>query len=151
MACCETKIEMNDILFQNYWDKMYPLLSNLICDAGTYEAFGNSDGSMESYDMMNDLWYMFFYGQIAYQEMQLRLKNLYTTEQNACVNKLPTINGIWNDFGFECKVEYFKCKHGIDMKEILHSVFGIGTGIGKGIDYMRIENNDNCIPPFKIV
>lgn len=30
------------------------------------------------------------------------------------------------------------------------SVFGIGTVIAKGIDYMRIENTDNCVPPFKI-
>lgn len=151
MACCEPKIEMNDILFRDYWDKVYPLLSNYICDAHNYEAFGNADGTLESYDMMNDLWYMFFYGQVAYQEMQLRLKNLYSTSQLACPDKTPTMKDIFDEFGFECKIEYFKCKHNIDMKAILQSVFGIGTSIGKGIDYMRIENNDNCIPSFKIV
>lgn len=150
MACCGIEIQMNDILFRDYWDKVYPLLSNYICDAYNYEAFGNADGALESYDMMNDLWYMFFYGKVAYDEMQLRLKNLYSTS-TACPNKLPTMNDIWDEFAFECKVDYFRCKHNIDMQDILRSVFGLGTSIGKGIDYMRIENNDNCIPSFKIV
>ena len=58
---------------------------------------------------------------------------------------------IWTEFNLDCIVDYFKCKHKMDFKYILQSVFGISTSIGKGIDYMRIENNDDCIPPFKIV
>ena len=66
---------MNDVLFQTYWDKIYPMLSDLMCNAENYEVFGNQDGATESYDMMNDLWYMFVYGQIAFYEQQLKLKN----------------------------------------------------------------------------
>jgi hypothetical protein len=150
MACCE-EITMNDVLFQNYWDKIYPMLSDLMCNAENYEVFGNQDGATESYDMMNDLWYMFVYGQIAFYEQQLKLKNIYPETATDCPDKLPTMKEIWDQFGFECMTEYFKCNHGIDMKGILSSVFGLGTSIGKGIDYMRIENNDDCIPPFKIV
>jgi len=151
MACCEEKIEMNDILFRDYWDKVYSHLSDLMCDADNFEVFGNQNGATESYDMMNDIWYMFMYGQVAWYEQQLRLKNLYPTAPDECVNPLPVMQDIWNEFGFDCKVDYFRCKHKLDLEDILRSVFGLGTSIGKGIDYMRIENNDDCIPPFKIV
>jgi hypothetical protein len=151
MACCEEKIEMNDILFRDYWDRVYSHLSDLMCDAENFECFGNQDGATESYDMMNDIWYMFVYGQLAYQEQVLRTKNLYPESTDDCVDSTATKKEIWEEFGFDCKVEYFKCKHKIDLKEILSGVFGLGTSMGKGIDYMRIENNDDCIPTFKIV
>ena len=151
MACCEEKIEMNDILFRDYWDRVYSHLSDLMCNADNYEVFGNQDGATESYDMMNDIWYMFMYGQVAYQEQQLRIKNLYPSTSDECIDTLAVRREIWDEFGFDCKVEYFKCKHKLDLVEILQGAFGLGTNMGKGIDYMRIENNDDCIPPFKIV
>ena len=151
MACCENKYGMNDILFRDYWDRVYSTLSDLMCDAENYEVFGKAEGALESYDMMNDIWYMFMYGQVAWYEQQLRFKNLYPISPDDCPDKLSVMQAIWEEFEFDCKVEYFRCKHGIDMEDILRRVFGLGTSMGKGIDYMRIENDDDCIPPFKIV
>lgn len=142
---------MNDILFRDYWDRVYPLLSDLMCNAENFECFGNQDGATESYDTMNDILYMFVYGQLAYQEQTFRIKNLYPSSVGECIDSSSVKNEIWEEFGFDCKIEYFKCKLKIDLKDILAGVFGLGTNIGKGIDYMRIENDDDCIPPFKIV
>jgi len=150
MACCEDKLTMNDILFRDYWDKVYPYLSDRICDVHNFELFGNTEGSLEQYDLMNEIYYMFLYGFIAYNDQELMFKNLYPTAPGICLDKLSVMKEIWNKYSFDCKVDYFKCKHKLDLRDILMSVFGIGTSIGKGIDYMRIENTDNCVPTFKI-
>src|SRR5687768_8207130 len=104
MACCEDKITMNDILFRDYWDMVYPYLSDRICDAYNFESFGKSKETEEQYDMMNDIYYMFLYGLVAYNEQQLLFKNLYPTAPDTCVNKLPVMQQIWDHFEFDCKV-----------------------------------------------
>lgn len=153
MACCEEKINKNDVFFQGFFDNFYPHLSDLMCDAHNFEVFGNGAGALDSYDMMNDAWYLFMYAQVIEYEQRLRIKNLYPASMAAedCVNPLPIMQDIWKEFNLDCILDYFKCKHKMDIEYFLRSVFGIGTSIGKGIDYMRIENNDDCIPPFKIV
>ena len=142
---------MYDILFRDFFDAVYPYISDRICDAHNFDCFGNAKGAEEQYDMANDMYYMYTYALVAYNEQQLLFKNLYPTSPDDCPDKVGVMNKIWDHFNFECKVDYFKCKHGMDLSEILRRVFGIGTHIGKGIDFMRIENNDDCIPPFKIV
>ena len=142
---------MNDILFRDWWDKMYPYLSDRICDVHNFEIFGNSEGALDQYDMMNDIYNMFLYGYIAYVDQQLLIKNLYPVSPSDCPDKISVMKKIWEKYKFDCKVDYFKCRHGINLDDVLMRVFGIGTEMGKGIDYMRIENNDNCVPPFKIV
>lgn len=141
---------MNDILFRDYWDRVYPYLSDRICDVHSFEVFGNAKGALEQYDLMNEIYYMYLYAYIAYYEQQMEFKKLYPTAPGVCPDKLIVMREIWDRFGFECKADYFRCKHGIDLHDLLMRVFGLGTDIGKGIDYMRIENNDDCVPPFKI-
>lgn len=140
---------MNDILFRDFWDKMFPILSDRICDVHNFEIFGNASGALEQYDLMNDIFYMFLFGYIASYEQDQLLKKQYPAAPGQCPDKLSTMREIWDKFGLDCKAEYFRCKHNINLYELM-SVFGLGSDMGKGIDYMRIENNDNCIPPFKI-
>lgn len=150
MARCDEKIVVNDILFRDYWDRVYSYLSDRMCDAHNFEIFGNQAGSTEQYDMMNDIFYMYLYGYIAYYEQQQLFKKQFPEAPGQCPDKISVMRDIWDKFGFECKADYFRCKHHIDLHDLLMRVFGLGTDMGKGIDYMRIENTDDCIPPFKI-
>ena len=135
MACCEEEVNRNDIFFRDYFDAVYPHLSDLMCDAHNFEVFGNGSGALDSYDMMNDVWYLFMYAQVIEYEQQLRIKNLYPVSSAVedCVNPLPIMKEIWTEFNLDCIVDYFKCKHKMDFKYILQSVFGINAEEAKNI------------------
>lgn len=141
---------MNDILFRDYWDKVQEKISDLLCDAENFEAFGNAGGSLDSFDRMNEFWYLFNYAHLAWYEQELRIKNLYPTSPTDCPDTLSVRREIWDEFNFGCIRDYFLCRHKIDILDLLKP-FKIMTDMGEGIDFMRIENNDNCVPPFKIV
>lgn len=150
MACCDEIITNNDILFRDYWDRVYSYLSDRMCDAHNFEIFGNAPESLEQYDLMNDILYMFILAQLAYNEQQQLFKQQYPSVPGMCPDKISVMREIWDKYGFECKADYFRCRHHLDLHDLLMRVFGLGTDMGKGIDYMRIENTDDCIPPFKI-
>jgi len=149
MACC-VNITEQDTVFANYYENVYDHISNLICNAENQETYGKD--TTHTYDMMNDVYYMFTYGWLAKQSQDKKIKaaSLKLTVTNPCVDEADIRKEIWKEYNFECMRDYWYCKHDIDLQKILQP-FGLNNGYAIGIDYMRIENTDPCVPPFKIV
>jgi len=147
MSCCKNITEQ-DTVFAQYMGNVYDYLSDLICNVEHYEEYGDSVNATKHYDMMNDVYYMFTYGWIAKLDQDKKI--LAASLLTGCVDNDGIKKSIWEEYKFDCMVDYWKCKHNLDLNRLLLP-FGLNYGYDTGIDYMRIENTDPCVPPFKIV
>ena len=152
MACCDDLTEQ-DYAFAAYMGIVYTYLADLICNAEQEETFGSTDKANLSYDLMNDIYYLFTYAWFAKMAQDRKEQNAALTSStnlNGCIDIGEVRSEIWAEFNFDCMASYWHCKHDLDLSTLL-SPFGLNNGYDKGIDFMRIENTDPCVPPFKIV
>jgi len=147
MACCENITPM-DTAFAQYMGQVLPNLSDYICNVEHYETYGDGKAALDQYDMMNDIWYMFTYAWLAKTDQDIKIQNASLGPE--CADLVTIRKDIWKEYKFDCMVDYFKCKHQLNLESLL-SPLGLNYGYNKGIDFMRIENTDPCVPPFKIV
>jgi len=147
MACCENITPM-DYAFSQYMGQVLSSLDDYICNAEHNETYGQASEVLNEYDMMNDIYYMFTYAWLAKTAQDIKIQNASLGVECADVETIR--KDIWKEYKFDCMVDYFKCKHHLDLESLL-SPLGLNYGYNKGIDFMRIENTDPCVPPFKIV
>lgn len=150
MACCEPKVTPQELALVEFMNLYSDRFSDLACTAENFEYFGQKPETTDTYDRMNELWYMFIYSMMVGMESDFIIKKNIASAGVSCIDPIATYTDIFKKYNLQCMLDYFQCRHKINAQDIL-DIFGIRTDIRKGIDWMEIENTDPCKAPFKIV
>jgi len=149
MACCELKVTPQELALVEFMNLYADKFSELVCNAENFEYFGQKPEAIDTYDRMSELWYMFIYSMMVGMEADFIIKKNLASAGATCIDIIPTYKDIFKNYNLQCMLDYFQCRHKIDAQEIL-DIFGIRTDIRTGIDWMTIENTNQCKSPFKI-
>lgn len=129
--------EVHELIAQ-YADAIRPYAKHHWTKSVNHELFGKKD--CHSFKVENDLLLLFFFLLLIYYEKQDR--NHFEDCPLNITDELRT------KYKFECIEKYFKC-YNIDVKA-LENIFGLGTIPADGINFMEIEGDGDCHPPFII-